>query len=233
MVYSINGSPSFNFQLDLPTNTFNNSPVQSYYVPYKNKFNSLKIEEPSLGLETSTQNFIKNYGLGSDVYNKTLEQLKKESDFRAYAKDQVTKQALGQAGVGILSTGINDFMQKAFDETELSRGLGNFLSTGISTAVDTVGNNLLTGSKLTSGLGTNVGSSLANTAINTGMNYGMQALSDKLGDTAWSRGLTTGIGKAATGVLGTTITSAIQAGRAIKTINSVGKAIGEAKWLRI
>ena len=120
-----------------------------------------------------------------------------------------------------LSNKINPFD----DDSELGRSLGTLFSSGVSSAGNTIGNNLLKGSSLLNGLSQNVGTSLAGAGAGLVANYIGQGINALGGDSRLSRGIGQGVATGL-GTIGGTAASALVQGNnvlgALKSISPVG-----------
>ena len=57
-----------------------------------------------------------------------------------------------------------------FGDSDIGRGISTIFSQGVSSATNTMANNILKGTSLTQGLGQNVGQSIQGAALGTGAN---------------------------------------------------------------
>lgn len=114
-------------------------------------------------------------------------------------QDQQKKSNLGNQA---LSTGIGlgtDYLSgiasdKLFgNDSEVGRTMGTLFSSGISSAGNTLSNNLLKGQALTEGLGQNVGASLAGAGAGIAANYIGQGITSAMGDSRLGRAVGTGV----------------------------------------
>lgn len=116
-----------------------------------------------------------------------------------------------------------------FGDSDLGRGFGTLFSSGLSSTVSTMGNNLLKGTSLLQGLGKNLGGSLAGAGVGLAANYLGQGISSLGGDTPLSKALGAGISHGI-GAIGGTAASAAVTGKnvlgALKTINPLGLGMG-------
>ena len=102
-------------------------------------------------------------------------------------------------GIGLGTDYLADQLQnKIFgDDTELGRGLGTLFSSGVSSAGNTLSNNLIKGQFLAEGLGKNVGESVAGAGVGLAGNLIGKGINSLGGDSMLSRGIGQGI---ATGI---------------------------------
>ena len=135
-------------------------------------------------------------------------------------QQQLGKQASGTQFPTAKVAGIA--LDTILDKTNLFGGqFGNIFSSGLSSAGDTVFNNIIKGTTLTEGLGQNVGSSVVGTLSGLGANLVSQGINKIGGDSMLSRGIGQGT---ATG-LGTI------GGTALSNLISTGKIAGNASKL--
>ena len=139
-------------------------------------------------------------------------------------------------GIGMASDYIGGQLGSMFGDSELGRGIGTVFSQGVSSAGNTVANNILKGTSLTQGLGQNVGASVAGAAAGLGANYIGKGINALGGNSMLSRGIgqgvATGLGAlggtalqgAITGVkVGSNVMKGIQgATAALKSVNPLG-----------
>lgn len=139
-------------------------------------------------------------------------------------------------GVGMASDYIGGQLGSIFGDSELGRGIGTVFSQGVSSAGNTMTNNILKGTSLTQGLGQNVGASVAGAAAGLGANYIGKGINALGGNSMLSRGIgqgvATGLGAlggtalqgAITGVkVGSNVMKGIQgATAALKSVNPLG-----------
>ena len=143
--------------------------------------------------------------------------------------------ALGSQLSGLAANGI-------FGDSEFGRGIGTVFSQGVTSATDTMANNILKGTSLTQGLGKNVGSSVAGAGAGLAANYIGKGITAALGDSKLARGIgqgvATGLGAVGgqalgnlikTGTASNSLTSSISAIKAFNAANKVGKATDAMK----
>ena len=84
------------------------------------------------------------------------------------------------------------------NDSEVGRTMGTLFSSGLSSAGNTVADNLLKGQSLAQGLGQNVGSALAGAGVGIASNYIGQGITSAMGDSRLGRaigaGVSTGLG---------------------------------------
>ena len=113
-------------------------------------------------------------------------------------KPDVTNSVLAKGFSGMFSQLLDSSL---FSNTDWGRALGNVFSTGISTATNTMAQNLFKGQALTQGLGTDTLSSISGAGAGL-VGYGIgQGISELGGNSRLSRGLGAGI-STAIGTLG-------------------------------
>lgn len=117
----------------------------------------------------------------------------------------------------LASNYIGGQLDSIFGDSDIGRGVSNVLSQGISSATDTIANNILKGNTLTQGLGQNVGQSLQGAALGTGANLVGRGINILGGDTKLSRGIGQGV---ATG-----LANAPGIIKGVKQINDLSKQI--------
>lgn len=125
-------------------------------------------------------------------------------------------QALTQAGIDAISSSLaSKFSNEVLGDSELGRGLGTLFSSGISSAGNTISNNIIKGKALTEGLGKNAGASLAGAGAGLAANYIGQGINALGGDSMLSRGIGQGVATGL-GTLGGTLTSNLVSGAGSK-----------------
>lgn len=117
----------------------------------------------------------------------------------------------------LASNYIGGQLDSIFGDSDIGRGVSNVLSQGISSATDTIANNILKGNTLTQGLGQNVGQSLQGAALGTGANLVGRGINILGGDTKLSRGIGQGV---ATG-----LANAPGIIKGVKQVNDLSKQI--------
>lgn len=101
-------------------------------------------------------------------------------------------------------------------DTDLGRTMGTLFSSGISSAGNTIADNLLKGNALTQGLAKNVGTSLAGAGAGIAANYIGQGLTSLIGDNYTGRAVGAGV-STGLGTIGGTAASALATGTKIGT----------------
>ena len=174
----------------------------------------------------------------------------RKKQFQFDNKNQTATTQVAAAGVSaatdLLSNKLSDGL---FDDSELGRATGTLFSSGISSAGNTISDNLLKGQILTEGLGQNIGASLAGAGAGIAANYIGKGITSAMGDSRLGRavgaGTATGLGAlggtalqgAITGVktASGTLTGAAGAAKALSNINPyalgaqvLGTALGAA-----
>ena len=131
-------------------------------------------------------------------------------------KKSSTGQAITSAGISALGSALtNQFTDNLFGDSELGQVMGNVFSQGVSSATDTMANNIIKGTTLTNGLGKNVGNSIAGAGVGMASNYIGQGINSALGDSKLSRGIGQGVATGLGTVGGQMISNAI-AGNGLK-----------------
>lgn len=162
------------------------------------QFPTPKLATPQLNIPFSIANSpsfkVKQFKYQLDNDMKQFKQeLNKQLD-----NPSLTKQ-IGSAGVQVATDYLsNQLSDKLFDDSELGRGLGTLFSSGVSSAGNTISNNLIKGQFLTQGLGQNVGASLAGAGVGLAANYLGRGITSAMGDSRLGRavgqGISTGLG---------------------------------------
>ena len=120
---------------------------------------------------------------------------------------------------------------------ELGRSLGTLFSSGISSAGNTLSNNLLKGQALTEGLGQNVGASLAGAGAGIAANYIGQGINSLGGDSMLSRGIGQGVATGLGTIGGTTLSNLARfgsiVGKADKLFGTMDTATKAAKVAKL
>ena len=129
-----------------------------------------------------------------------------------------TSNKLTAAGINALSSQLSGLVTDGmFGDSDIGRGISNIFSQGISSATDTMANNVLKGTSLTQGLGQNVGQSIQGAALGTGANLIGRGINTLGGDTKLSRGIGQGV---ATG-----LANAPGIIKGVKQVNDLSKQI--------
>ena len=119
-------------------------------------------------------------------------------------------------------------------DTDLGRSMGTLFSSGLSSAGNTITNNLIKGESLAQGLGQNVGSSVAGAGAGLAANYIGQGITSAIGDNYTGRAVGAGV-STALGTIGgaaaNALTTGSKIGTAISSINPyalAGNVVGAA-----
>ncbi len=150
---------------------------------------------------------------------------------------------MSAAGINAVGSTLSDLAADGiFGDSEFGRGIGTVFSQGVTTATDTMANNIIKGTSLTQGLGKNVGSSVAGAGAGLAANYIGKGITAALGDSKLARGIgqgvATGLGAVGgqalgnlikTGTASNSLTSSISAIKAFNAANKVGKATDAMK----
>lgn len=172
---------------------------------------------------------------------KPLSQIAKEtleSHTRNLQKPTSTlKQTLTSAGISALSSSLSENLTKnAFGDSEVGQILGGVFSQGVSSAADTLTNNLIKGETLTKGLKQNVGTSLAGAGTGIASNLLGQGINAIGGDSMLSRGIGQGVATGAGIVGGSIVSNLINTGKVtgdlVKGTKLVGTASGKLTGLK-
>ena len=107
---------------------------------------------------------------------------------------QAIKNSVVSAGIGTMAGQLGEsFSNVLGNDTDTGRVMGSLFSTGISSAGDTMTNNIIKGTALTEGLGKNMGGSLAGAGAGIAANYLGQGITSALGDSRLARGIGAGV----------------------------------------
>ena len=150
---------------------------------------------------------------------------------------------MSAAGINAVGSTLSDLAADGiFGDSEFGRGIGTVFSQGVTTATDTMANNIIKGTSLTQGLGKNVGSSVAGAGAGLAANYIGKGITSALGDSKLARGIgqgvATGLGAVGgqalgnlikTGTASNSLTSSINAIKAFNAANKIGKATDAMK----
>ena len=120
------------------------------------------------------------------------------------------KQKATSAGISAISQFMSDQLsQKLFGNDEVGQIMGGVFSQGVSSAADTISNNLMKGTALNQGLKQNVGSSLAGAGVGIASNFIGRGINALGGDSRLSRGIGQGVATGLGTVGGQMVTNAI------------------------
>lgn len=128
-------------------------------------------------------------------------------------------------GIGMASDYIGGQLGSMFGDSDIGRGIGTVFSQGVSSAGNTMANNILKGTSLTQGLGQNVGASVAGAAAGLGANYIGKGINALGGNSMLSRGIGQGVATGLGAVGGQALTNLIKTGTATNSLTSSIKAI--------
>ena len=138
-------------------------------------------------------------GYGTMAYNaqpsgaNLTEKKKWEEGLAQNGGSSVTNQ-LTAAGIDAVSSQLSGLVTDGmFGDSGLGRGIGTVVSQGVSSAGNTMANNILKGTSLTQGLGQNVGASVAGAAAGLGANYIGKGINALGGNSMLSRGIGQGV----------------------------------------
>ena len=133
---------------------------------------------------------------------------------------------LTAAGIDAVGSTLSDLTSnEIFGDSEFGRGMGTIFSQGVTTATDTMANNILKGTSLTQGLGKNVGSSVASVGAGLAANYIGKGINALGGNSMLSRGIGQGVATGLGAIGGQTINNLIKTGTASNSITNTVKAI--------
>ena len=119
-----------------------------------------------------------------------------------------------------------------FGDSEFGRGMGTIFSQGVTSATDTMANNIIKGTSLTQGLGKNVGSSVAGAGAGLAANYIGKGITSALGDSKLARGIGQGVATGLGAVGGQALGNLIKTGTASNSLTSSIKAIKAYKGVK-
>ena len=182
--------PSFNFQFPQAQQTF--------------KLTTPKLEMPTFSLTDNWQNRFSN------MLDRKLSIPKTNKGLNL---GKVGNQVVS-SGISALSSNLSGTLSNEIfgDDTELGRGLGTIFSSGISSATDTLSNNILKGTSLTDGLARNAGASIAGAGAGIAANYIGQGINSLGGNTMLSRGIGQGVATGLGTVGGTAASNLVRTG---------------------
>ena len=127
------------------------------------------------------------------------------------------KQKATSAGISAISQFMSDQLsQKLFGNDEVGQIMGGVFSQGVSSAADTISNNLMKGTALNQGLKQNVGSSLAGAGVGIASNFIGRGINALGGDSRLSRGIGQGVATGL-GTVGGQAVSNLIAGKGLST----------------
>ena len=153
-------------------------------------------------------------------------QLKNPSDYPGFPQPTVKNQ-VAAIGTNFLSNTVsNQLSNKLFDDSELGRGLGTLFSSGISSAGNTMADNVLKGTYLTKGLGQNAGVSIAGAGAGLLSNYIGQGINSLGGNSMLSRGFGAGVATGLGTIGGQVASNLISTGSTAGTSGLFGTAAG-------
>ena len=139
------------------------------------------------------------------------------------------KNQVAAAGIGAATDYLSGFASdKLFgSDTDLGRTMGTLFSSGLSSAGNTIGNNILKGEFFSKGLGQNAGASIAGAGAGLAANYIGQGITSMLGNNYTGRALGAGVATGL-GTIGGTAAGALatgtKIGTALSSINPYGLA---------
>ena len=139
---------------------------------------------------------------------------------------------MSAAGINAVGSTLSDLAADGiFGDSEFGRGIGTVFSQGVTTATDTMANNIIKGTSLTQGLGKNVGSSVAGAGAGLAANYIGKGITSALGDSKLARGIGQGVATGLGAVGGQALGNLIKTGTASNTLTDSIKAIKTFKEL--
>ena len=137
-----------------------------------------------------------------------------------------TSNKLTAAGIDAVGSTLSGLASnEIFGDSEFGRGMGTIFSQGVTSATDTMANNIIKGTSLTQGLGKNVGSSVAGAGAGLAANYIGKGITSVLGDSKLARGIGQGVATGLGAVGGQALGNLIKTGTASNTLTDSIKAI--------
>ena len=103
------------------------------------------------------------------------------------------KQQAAKVGTSIAASALQDKVSDMFGDSEIGRSLGGIFSQGISSASDTITNNIIKGKSFLEGAQKNAGASVAGAAAGLGANLVGKGINALGGDSRLSRGIGSGV----------------------------------------
>lgn len=142
---------------------------------------------------------------------------------------------LASTGINMASNYLSGIASdKVFGDSELGRSMGTLFSSGVSSAGNTITNNLIKGEALAQGLAQNTGASLAGAGAGIAANYIGKGLTSAIGNNYAGRAIGAGV-STGLGIIGGTAAGALatgtKIGTALSSINPyalAGNVIGSA-----
>ena len=137
----------------------------------------------------------------------------------------LSKEALTGATSKILANALSDNLFKDDSENFGGGVIGNIFSNGVSSATDTISNNVMKGQALTSGLGRNVGASLASAGVGIGSNYIGKGIDSLGGHSMLSRGVGQGVATGLGTIGGQAVSNLFNGKKAFQNVTDTFKAL--------
>ena len=138
-----------------------------------------------------------------------------------------------EIGSQVVNQLTDNFTEGLFGDSELGRGMGTLFSSGLSSAGNTITNNIIKGTTFAEGLGKNVGASVAGATAGLAANYIGKGITSLGGDSMLSRGIGQGVATGLGTVGGTALSNLVQYGSLAgkladgsKTASLIGKGAG-------
>ena len=145
------------------------------------------------------------------------------------------KQQAAKVGTSIAASALQDKVSDMFGDSEIGRSLGGIFSQGISSASDTITNNIIKGKSFLEGAQKNAGASVAGAAAGLGANLVGKGINALGGDSRLSRGIGSGVATGLGTIGGAALSGAITGAAGLSSINPyalgasvLGSAIGAA-----
>lgn len=157
-------------------------------------------------ISSNLQNFI-NY---QQIFNSPISQKIANQPRQASTNGmQNIKNSVVSAGVGTITGQLGDSITNTLgNDTDAGRIIGTLFSQGVSSAGNSITNNIIKGQALTQGLAKDVGGSLAGTGAGIAANYLGQGITSALGDSRLARGIGAGVATGL-GTLGGSVASGL------------------------
>ena len=185
------------------------------------QFPPLQLKVPE---SIANSSWYKTAKLKSDVNNigKQWDQFKGEMQKQMENPNLNTGKNINKIGLGnqAIATGIDlvtDQLSgiasnKLFGDSELGRGMGTLFSSGLSSAGNTITNNIIKGTTFADGLGKNAGASIVGATAGLAANYIGKGITSAMGDSKLARGIGQGVATGLGTVGGTALSNLVQYG---------------------
>ena len=162
-------------------------------------------------------------------YNNTKQQTTSQQPTQQSKQWSVPVSQAASAAIDAGSNYLSNQIMGNLNDSELGRNLGAIFSSGISSAGNTLSNNLIKGQSLTTGLANNVGASVAGAGAGIAANYIGKGINSLGGDTMLSRGIGQGVATGLGSLGGQAVSNLLNGNKAFQEINDSFKAIKSYK----